>query len=601
MSRSRAILLETAVFVVALLPMWTELGKPVRGHFYFRQAHVMANIEKYLENGLSLHPMTYNQDIPYSLFDFPAYELLIASFCRLTHVDPLLASRLFSLLCFAATLYLIDRLLASTGLSPAFSLMVVFLFALSPLCLFYFVTPLVDVLAIPLSLASIYAFVRYRSATSARGWFWLMTGTGVLATLIKNPVYLPAFCAILLFGLVTSGPRFLFRRDTIGFGVAILASVVLFKLYSNRVNGIAGFLSSSESAAYFGPFEDRFDPRSWKRILRVEQEEMLNFVTWILAMGGLVLYALRSRSSFKSLYLGLAGGAFLALVIFFSRYTWHDYYQLPMELPLAFCGAYGLQSLADGSNWLKSRRPRLGRASSLLVPAVLGLTLYEGMTGFREVASTPTGWIQRNGAWIRERTSTDDFVVYVLDTEDRRDWNPVFLYFAKRDGYNLSHKRVIPRVLSSIVARFGPQYRRILVFCPEQLRVELEERLEVSGAVLVDAGPPGYLYRLDARRSGDAKAGGTQGGKAEALLRLSSLSARLAPASVATAGPPKLYAKAGFARLAPRASSLNVVGPHPRDLALRLRPLGFGAVSTKAWRSRTLRSRRVQVTFSAPC
>jgi hypothetical protein len=500
-SRSRAIALEIAVFVTALLPMSTALGKPVHGHFYFRQAHVMANIEKYLEDGLSLHPATYNQDVPYSLFDFPAYELLVASVSKLLGGDPLLVSRLFSLLCFAATLFLIDRLLAATGLPPALSLLVVFLFALSPLCLFYYVTPLVDVLAIPLSVASIYAFVRYRTAPSARLWYWLMTGAGVLATLIKNPVYLPAFCAIVSFGLVTSGPRFVFRRDIIGFGAAIAASVVLFKLYSNRVNGIAGFLSASETSDYFGPIGDRFDPRSWKRILRVEREEMLNSVTWVLAVAGLVLYALRSRSSFKSLYLGLAGGAVLALLVFFSRYTWHDYYQLPMELPLAFCAAYGLESLADGPRFVKSRNPWLGRASSLLVPGILGLTLYEGMTGFREVSSTPTDWIQRNGDWIRERTEADDFVVYVLDTEDRRDWNPVFLYFAKRDGYNLSHKRVSPRVLSSIRARFAPQYRRVLLFCPSGLEPELRERLAAARAAPLDTGPPGFLYLLEGSRT----------------------------------------------------------------------------------------------------
>ncbi len=498
MSRSRAIALESAIFLVALVPMSTLLGNPVRGHFYFRQAHVMANIEKYLEDGLSLHPETYNYDVPYSLFDFPAYELLIASVVKVFGGDPLLLSRLLSLLCFAATFFLIDRLLASTGVPPGMSTMVVFLFALSPLCLFYFGTPLVDVLAIPLSIASMYAFVRYNASSSARGWFWLMTGAGVLATLIKNPVYLPAFCAILLLGVVKKGPRFFFERDIVAFGAAICASVVLFKLFSNRVNDIAGFLSSSESTAYFGPLEDRLDPRSWKRILRVEQQEMLNSVTWVLAIGGLVLYALRSRSAFKSLYLGLVGGAVVALLIFFSRYTWHDYYQLPMELPLAFCAAYGLQSLADGSNWLRSRSPRLGRASALLVPAILGLSLYEGMTGFREAASTPTDWIQRNGDWIRERTSADDFVVYVLDTADRRDWNPVFLYFAKRDGYNLSHKRVNTRVLSSVLARFGPRYRRVLLFCPVELRPELKSRLGAAGAVLIDAGPAGYLYRLDA-------------------------------------------------------------------------------------------------------
>lgn len=42
----------------------------------------MANIEKYLADGLSLHPESYDQDVPCSLFDFPACELVVASLVR---------------------------------------------------------------------------------------------------------------------------------------------------------------------------------------------------------------------------------------------------------------------------------------------------------------------------------------------------------------------------------------------------------------------------------------------------------------------------------------------------------------------------------------
>lgn len=487
--------LSAVLLGLAPVLMSTALFEPVHGHFYFRQGHVMANIEKYVANGLSLQPSTYNRDIPYSLFDFPAYELLAASLSRRFARDPLIVSRLLSLLCFVGALLVIDRILVVTAQPRLQRFVVLFLFAFSPLCLFYFVSPLVDDLALVCSFVSVYAFLRWFDTSFALRWYWPMLVAGVLATLIKNPVYLPVATAIGVEGIVRSKARFLLRWDSLAFFAAIAAAVLAFKYYANHVNGIDVFLSPSETSDYFGPLADRLDPRSWRRIFEVERKEMLNPLTWPCALFGIVLFA-RPGVRFKGLYLGLAGGGLLSLLVFFQRYTWHDYYQLPLEFPFAFFAAVGLTGLFEASRRLASRAPIFEWPSMLLVPAVLGATLFYGVAGFEELSSTPTDWIERNGDWIREKTAPTDFVVYVLDTEDRRDWNPVFLYFAKRDGYNLPRKRVGRRVLSRVQRRFGEDYARCLVFCPSGLTSTLEPRLVEAGALLYEAGPPGSLYLL---------------------------------------------------------------------------------------------------------
>jgi hypothetical protein len=38
----------------------------------------------------------------------------------------------------------------------------------------------------------------------------------------------------------------------------------------------------------------------------------------------------------------------------------------------------------------------------------------------------------------------------------------------------------------------------VLIFCPTGLEGELDTRITASGAVLLDAGEPGFLYRLSA-------------------------------------------------------------------------------------------------------
>ena len=50
----RRLPVELAILASALLRMTGELGTPIHGNFYFRQAHVAANIELFLANGLSV-------------------------------------------------------------------------------------------------------------------------------------------------------------------------------------------------------------------------------------------------------------------------------------------------------------------------------------------------------------------------------------------------------------------------------------------------------------------------------------------------------------------------------------------------------------------
>ena len=126
------------------------------------------------------------------------------------------------------------------------------------------------------------------------------------------------------------------------------------------------------------------------------------------------------------------------------------------------------------------------------------VSLFQARASFSEREATPTEWIAQQGRFIREETQPDDFVVYLLDTDDGRDWNPVFLYFADRDGYNLTRARFgrRPQVLEGIRARFAPEYARVLVFCPAAMSPKFTERLEALGGQLYAAAPAGFLYEL---------------------------------------------------------------------------------------------------------
>jgi hypothetical protein len=208
------------------------------------------------------------------------------------------------------------------------------------------------------------------------------------------------------------------------------------------------------------------------------------------------LYVKDSRQKYKSLYLGLLIGAFIALLVFFNRYTWHNYYQLPLVFPMAFFAGYGafrLHSLLGA----KPPAKYSARAQTVFVILVVISSLYGTVARFPELTETPTQWIASNGEWIQYHTAPDDFVIYILDTADPTDWNPVFLYFAKRDGYNLPRRKVKNRNLAEIFRRFSSCYKRILVFCSMDLHERMAPRLELAGAELREVGPRGMLYQIE--------------------------------------------------------------------------------------------------------
>jgi hypothetical protein len=206
-------------------------------------------------------------------------------------------------------------------------------------------------------------------------------------------------------------------------------------------------------------------------------------------MAGTALWIAGSRHRDRALFAGLAGGWILNVLVFFNRFTWHNYYLLGAAFPIAFFAAYA------------SDRATAGRRRAVAVGAVLlaGYTLFASSRALEALASTPTEWIRAEGAFIRDSTREDDFVVYLVESEDFEDWNPVFLYFAKRQGYNVTSRRFArrPEILASIEKRHHRGAGRFLFFCPAPATARFEPILESRGARLLEAGPAGRLYLLD--------------------------------------------------------------------------------------------------------
>jgi hypothetical protein len=466
--------------------MAMRIGAPLRGHHLFRQAHVAANIDRYVALGLSLTPRTWNLDVPFSFFDFPAYQLLVAELCRHFALPTLPVARAVSVLLFALILGVYAVLLRHTCTPEMPRALTLVLFAYAPLNLFFLSAPLPDGLALLAAAVSLWGFVRWEDERRLEAWA-VMVSAGLLSSLIKNPIYLPVLLAILWRRFRARGGRGLLEPDVVLLVAGVGAAVLWFKLLSNAVNGQSAFLSEWEGEHYFGVLADRFRLAGWGPILVGLGTLTFNPLTLGLALAGACLLLRRTEPG-QELYVGLLLGNGATLLIFFNRCRVHSYYLLPCVFPLAFASAHALWRAAE---WWKEKR---GRWRWVLPAAVMGVTLVSTWAGLATMSEGPP-WLESRGQWIQGLTDPNDFIVYVV-APGQGNWNPEYLYFAQREGYNLGQDRLTPDALAAVYVRFAASYRRLLIFCVDD---SSNEKLKSLGAPVVATDRRRRLYRLEPR------------------------------------------------------------------------------------------------------
>jgi hypothetical protein len=484
-----------ALALPALALMLSGVGAPLGGSHVFRQAHVAANIDKFVEDGISLRPATYNEDVPFSAFDFPLYQLGVASACRLAPVDALRAARVTSWLLFVAALVVLDRLLGQAGVRRWPRVAAVLLFAYTPLNLFYFQAPMIDGLALLLALVSLQQYVDTRREKRRPWAAAAMLLSGFLSTLIKSPVYLPVFLAILWHQARSQGRRALARAETLALVAVTGLGVLCFKVYWTVVNGSTEVLTPWERRHYFGSLAERLSPDAWRPVLSDLLNLTTNPVIAVLGMGGALWWARRRRGPAAPVFSGLLLGCGVTLLVFFDRYPPHNYYQLPFVFPLAFFGAQGLEGLRVMARaGRRSSRP-WRRASLAAVAVAIVATGFWSVTGFRALARSNNAveLIRSRGEWVRDHTLPGDYVVYVFEGTDD-DWNPAYLYFARRDGYNLPSAEATPARVAEVAGQARGRFPRVLAFTA---RPDVERALSDAGAETVASEHHRTLLRVD--------------------------------------------------------------------------------------------------------
>jgi hypothetical protein len=453
----------------ALVLMATGLLAPLGGSHAFRQAHVAANIELFALEGLSLRTATYNEDRSFApAFDVPLYQWLVASLCGWLPVAPLLMARLVSLALFVLAVVTLDRLLSQARVRRRARTAALVFFVYAPLVLFYFQAPLVDCLALVLALVSLQQYAKVTAGPATTRGRALMLLAAFLSTLVKSPVYLPVLIGILWHGARRRGVRAFVHGDALAVLVASGLGLVGFKLFWMVVAGDSLPLTGWERQHYFGVWTERVDPAAWRPVIA----DLLSFTSspWavVLAVVGAIYWIRRAGQPAAALFTGLLLGSAITLLVFLHLYRPHNYYQLPLAFPLACFAGQGLAAVAG---LVRRRARRAWPAARVAMALLLIATAVRGGIGFEGLARSSASLevIQRRGEWIREHSRADDYVIYLAPRSSEVDpWNPLFLYYAKRRGYDLPAGQATPARLGAIRAEARGRFARVLVFSPDE-------------------------------------------------------------------------------------------------------------------------------------
>jgi hypothetical protein len=512
-----------AIVVFGLLPRAVGLRHNIDGNMLTRQAHIASNVYFFLRDGITIPTRTFNKrygypdpdartleegmrpyalqnpsNLHYRIYDFPLYQMIAALFCRLTGADILLVCRLMNLVLYALFSGVLYAIMRRTKVPPAVALCALFVLAISPLQIFYSHAVHPDNLAVLLSYLSLLFFLRRQdpsSRTVADGVFLFVTG--ILAALIKSPCHLPVVVAMLCYTVAMRRGR----RLMLAYGAALLLTLVSFKLYMNLVN--TGSLRSPafEHVWFFSTLKERLNLEHNRYLILRTIGRLVNPLLFLASLAGLALYIRRARRGWivqeqSAIYLGLALGAFLTVVIFHQLNFIHDYYQLPFVFPASFFAAYGLaagwERLSGASDaGGKSQRPARGYLAVAALVVLGAATSY-----FARIQHNQWNEVIEAGHFIEENTPENGFVFYMCPSTFTHYIDDfVQLYFARREGYNIN-RCDLPQEFARVHALYAVENRPFYLFSPDVEYAKYRAQIEALHVQMVAHGPDGSIFRL---------------------------------------------------------------------------------------------------------
>ena len=445
-----------------------DFSHDIDGPHVLRQSHVASNIEHFLACGILCVPDTYAKSLQYKMYDFPLYQHMVTILCSFFSTEVVQTGRAVNIILYGLLYIVLYQLMNHWQLSRQFIATVLLLYTFSPLHIFFSRAIIPDNLAISLAFLSFLCFLKWQTPTrpSSKLMYACMVMTGMLATLIKNPTYLPFVIAIILWFIVQHQWRRLFSKEMLLFGALIFGTVIAFKLFSNYVNSGSFRTPAWDYAWYFSTLSQRMQSLTYTRIIHRFFRELVSPPVFILALLGLFQYVFDKRGSGEKIaMLGLLGGSGVTILLFLNVNSLHNYYQLPyVFLPCFFAGYFIDNFFIQLKKHMKGYRIlRTTLALTALMSIFWIFTLH--ITRFYMLPRTEPRIPMTQALFIQAHTAPNAFILYTVPDGNTND--PSFLYFAKRFGYNISPSSLSVLRIQELVQKYAPAYEEIYLYLPK--------------------------------------------------------------------------------------------------------------------------------------
>lgn len=417
------------LFLAGFALRFRDFNLDIAAYRSAREAHVASNIFYFARDGISLSPEIFARNQTNKLFEFPLFSWVAAVAVNILHTPIAQTARGINLIFWMIRFWLAAAIIYKTTRGWGVTCLALLIIILSPLDAFYSRALIADNLALLFAMFSVMGFLLWSRSNQPGAWL-MMTLSGVAATFIKSPTYLPFAAGIGMAWLYGLFPFAFSRRKVlpfVGYCSSILLSLIVFRLVSNSVN-TGNPLSGAnwENQWYFGSLADRFRPTLYNAIIRIQTTAAASQVAWGLAGIGMLLTILRRNTGKYLLWVAMVFGSIISILIFLPLHAIHDYYSLPYLLPMAFFAALALNSLIK---WLPNFLLKLAPIAGIFLILFVFFVKWD-------IPRAPLDLMVDRGKLIKAYTPSDAFVFYTSTS----DWSPDRLYFAQREGFNLSEK-----------------------------------------------------------------------------------------------------------------------------------------------------------------
>lgn len=443
-----------------------HLHEEIGGHHIFRQSHVANDIismksneykpvlERY--NKTSNHEISdFNKGWYYRVFDFPLYQFISAQLSDFTGISVVLAGRLTNIAVYIISVLLLASLMNEMAIGLRQIFFTLSLYSFSPLLIMYHRAIIPDNLAIALAFSSLLFFVKF-TKNNQNSSYYLMLLTGILASIIKNPVYLPVAISISFYYVINRKWSELFSKKTIIFYVLILASIMIFKTFSNFINTGGGFQTPEwEFRWYFGTLNDRLNFSYWdllfKRSIALFSVPLIPYAFCC----GIIVYVFHEPfSRYKPIITGLLLGSIITVLIFFNVNWRHDYYQLPYLFIYCYLAAYFIDFLYDNLHRRVISKIGVNSEAAMLILSLMFIVFLfiSGRNHLPDLSENKA--LIANAEVLRKLTEPDSFIFTVASS----GWDPTLHYFTRRHGYTISYEQFTYENILNIFNKYRDKY-----------------------------------------------------------------------------------------------------------------------------------------------